>query len=103
MQDRSLGLYVSINLPPSFWDTQTERAVQEALERLAAERTTIAIAHRLSTIRDADQIIVLERGRMVERGTHDELLALGGSYARLVARDTDLGPTVRVPSQEPTR
>jgi ATP-binding cassette subfamily B protein len=81
-------------------DTQTERAVQEALDRLAAERTTIAIAHRLSTIRDADQIIVLERGRIVERGTHDELLALGGSYARLVARDADLGPTVRVPSEE---
>ena len=82
-------------------DTQTERAVQEALDRLAEERTTIAIAHRLSTIRDADQILVLERGRIVERGTHDELLALGGSYARLVARDADLGPTVRVPSEEP--
>ncbi len=82
-------------------DTQTERAVQEALDRLAQERTTIAIAHRLSTIRDADQILVLERGRIVERGTHDELLALGGSYARLVARDADLGPTVRVPSGEP--
>jgi ATP-binding cassette, subfamily B, bacterial len=81
-------------------DTQTERAVQEALDRLAEERTTIAIAHRLSTIRDADQIIVLERGRIVERGVHDELLALGGSYARLVARDADLGPTVRVPSEE---
>jgi ATP-binding cassette subfamily B protein len=81
-------------------DTQTERAVQEALDSLAAERTTIAIAHRLSTIRDADQIIVLERGRIVERGTHDELLALGGTYARLVTRDADLGPTVRVPSEE---
>jgi ATP-binding cassette subfamily B protein len=84
-------------------DTQTERAVQEALDRLAEERTTIAIAHRLSTIRDADQIIVIERGRIVERGTHDELLALGGSYARLVARDADLGPTVQVPSQDLTR
>jgi len=81
-------------------DTQTERAVQEALDNLAEERTTIAIAHRLSTIRDADQIIVLEQGRIVERGTHDELLALGGSYARLVARDADLGPTVRVASEE---
>ena len=82
-------------------DTQTERAVQEALDRLAEERTTIAIAHRLSTIRDADQIVVLDRGRIVERGSHDELLALGGRYARLVARDADLGPTVRVPSEEP--
>jgi ATP-binding cassette subfamily B protein len=81
-------------------DTQTERLVQEALERLVEGRTTIAIAHRLSTIRDADQIVVLERGRIVERGTHDELLALGGAYSRLVARDADLGPTVRVASEE---
>ncbi len=64
-------------------DTGTERAVQEALDRLAEGRTTIAIAHRLSTVRDADQIAVLDRGRIVERGTYDELLALGGRFAAL--------------------
>ena len=79
-------------------DTQTERAVQHALERLAEGRTVIAIAHRLSTVRDADQIVVLDRGRVVERGTHDELLALGGRYAALVARDADVGIVVPTPS-----
>jgi ATP-binding cassette subfamily B protein len=69
-------------------DVQTERAVGEALDRLAEGRTTIVIAHRLSTVRDADQIAVLDAGEVVERGTHDELLALGGRYAALVARDT---------------
>ncbi len=81
-------------------DTQTERSVQHALDELARGRTTIAIAHRLSTVRDADQILVLDGGRIVERGTHEELVELGGRYLALLrgsetASDEPLGEPAR--------
>ena len=64
-------------------DTHSEKVVQEALERVMSNRTTIAIAHRLSTVKDADEIIVVDGGRIVERGTHDELIAKNGYYKKL--------------------
>ena len=68
-------------------DVQTERAVDEALGRLAEGRTVLVIAHRLSTVREADQIVVLDGGIVAERGTHEDLLRLGGRYAEMVSRD----------------
>ena len=64
-------------------DTHTEKLIQEALEHLMQGRTSFVIAHRLSTIRNADQILVIRRGEIAERGTHEELLGIGGIYAKL--------------------
>ncbi|GAA2820139.1 ABC transporter ATP-binding protein [Kitasatospora sp. CM 4170] len=77
-------------------DNRTERAVQQAIDTLAAGRTTITIAHRLSTVRSADQIVVLDRGEVVELGTHDQLVEADGRYAALLRREVPAVPLGRV-------
>ncbi len=81
-------------------DGRTEAAIQATLRKVRAGRTTLVIAHRLSTIADADQILVIRRGRIVERGDHAELIAHGGEYAALWRRQTREQPTMP-PEREP--
>ncbi|MFD9054874.1 ABC transporter ATP-binding protein [Streptomyces albidoflavus] len=82
-------------------DTRTEQAVQEAIDALSADRTTLTIAHRLSTVRDADQIVVLDHGRIAERGTHRSLLAQDGLYTALVRKDARPAAATPVPGDMP--
>ncbi|HET8646386.1 MAG TPA: ATP-binding cassette domain-containing protein, partial [Vicinamibacteria bacterium] len=81
-------------------DTESEQAIQAALGQLLAGRTTFAIAHRLSTVRRADQILVLEQGRIVERGTHDQLIARRGRYYEMHTRQLGSGDVFEAPAEE---
>jgi subfamily B ATP-binding cassette protein MsbA len=79
-------------------DTESERLVQEALQRLMRNRTTLIVAHRLSTIQHADRIVVMEHGRIAEQGSHAQLMALEGLYARLQAHAVRTAPEGGEPS-----
>src|SRR5690606_24857952 len=82
-------------------DTETEQEIQRALDNLVKGRTTIAIAHRLSTLRQADRLVVLDRGRIVERGEHEDLLARRGPYFRLHEAQARLAAAQFVPASGP--
>ena len=85
----------------SHLDSVSEQAVHRALDKLMAKRTTLIIAHRLSTVREADLIVVMDSGRIVEQGNHTDLIALNGMYAHLVARQMTAGQkTMDVPTTE---
>ena len=73
----------SVSLSTAAVDNETEAAIQRSLDHITAERTTLVIAHRLSTVRHADQIVVMDQGRIVESGSHDQLIAADGAYVNL--------------------